>query len=105
MNVRITVEFAKAEIVDSRFVFICSREQDLGAGVDAAVTFSPATPQHVVVRRERVPTLREGNSLRRALAADQHQGLAAFRRPGPRGGLPLSEILIQQESKPDSRHQ
>jgi hypothetical protein len=39
MNVRITVEFAKAESVDSRFVFICSREQDVGAGLDAAVAF------------------------------------------------------------------
>jgi hypothetical protein len=39
MNVRITVEFAKAETVVSRFVFICNREQGLGAGVDAAVTF------------------------------------------------------------------
>ena len=39
MNVRVTVEFAKAKTIVSRFVFICDREQDLGAGMDAAVAF------------------------------------------------------------------
>ncbi len=39
MNVRVTVEFARAETVVSTFVFICNREQDLGAGMDAAVAF------------------------------------------------------------------
>jgi hypothetical protein len=39
MNVPVTVEFAKAETIVSTFVFICNREQDLGAGVDAAVAF------------------------------------------------------------------
>ena len=39
MNVRVSVEFAKAETKVSRFVFICDREQDLGAGVDAAIAF------------------------------------------------------------------
>jgi hypothetical protein len=39
MNVRITVEFAKAESVESRVGVLCSREQDVGAGLDAAVAF------------------------------------------------------------------
>lgn len=39
MNIRIAVKFLKGETVISNFVFVCSREQDLGSGVDAAVTF------------------------------------------------------------------
>jgi hypothetical protein len=39
MEIRIAVKFLKGETVVSDFIFVCSREQDLGSGVDAAVTF------------------------------------------------------------------
>jgi hypothetical protein len=39
MDVRITVTFSKSKAEVSAFTFICQQEQDLGAGVDAAVAF------------------------------------------------------------------
>jgi hypothetical protein len=39
MDIRITVKFLRGESLISNFVFVCSREHDLGPGVDAAVTF------------------------------------------------------------------
>jgi hypothetical protein len=39
MDIRIAVKFLKGKTIVSDFIFVCSREQDLGSGVDAAVTF------------------------------------------------------------------
>jgi hypothetical protein len=76
MNVRVTVEFAKAETIVSRFVFICNREQDLGAGMDVAVAFFRRQHPQMSLFDESVCLLFIRNSLRRALAPDRHPEIA-----------------------------